>query len=174
MPWYDLLLTLVDFRSFSNLWYWLALAVTWSVASYRILGVPFDVIERAGQGGDQARIDLGDYLRLTCGRLLEIEGRAGPWIVGFYGFGFTSLAMLAVGYGVEFAQALLLLFGPFVLVSVINLRLARRIMSGEMTFEEVVPALRNHRRKVQVIGMLSILVTVFFGMAHNLNIGMWG
>ena len=34
-------------RSFSNLWYWIALAVLWSTVSHWVLGVPFDMVQRA-------------------------------------------------------------------------------------------------------------------------------
>ncbi len=42
-----LIFDLIDMRSFSNLWYWIALAVTWSSTSHWVLGVPFDMVLRA-------------------------------------------------------------------------------------------------------------------------------
>ncbi len=46
--------------SFSNLWYWIALAVMWSSTSHWVLGVPYDMIQRARREGGQAEADLED------------------------------------------------------------------------------------------------------------------
>ena len=56
----DTLVELIDMRSFSNLWFWIALAVVWSSASHWILGVPIDLVYRAGRIGGQAERDLED------------------------------------------------------------------------------------------------------------------
>ncbi len=52
-------------RSFSNLWYWIALAVTWSTASHWVLGVPFDMVLRARRHGGDAERDLEDMVRVN-------------------------------------------------------------------------------------------------------------
>ena len=43
----DLAFEVIDMRSFSNLWYWVALAVLWSSASHWVMGIPHDMIYRA-------------------------------------------------------------------------------------------------------------------------------
>ena len=43
------LFDVIDFRSFSNLWFWIMLAVAWSTASHWVLGIPFDMVLRARQ-----------------------------------------------------------------------------------------------------------------------------
>jgi hypothetical protein len=45
----------IDMRSFSNLWYWIALAVLWSSTSHWVLGVPFDMIQRARRRAGRRR-----------------------------------------------------------------------------------------------------------------------
>ena len=47
LDWYQSIFELIDMRSFSNLWYWIALAVMWSTASHWVLGVPWDMVIRA-------------------------------------------------------------------------------------------------------------------------------
>ena len=66
MDWYGTVFELIDMRSFSNLWYWIALAVTWSSASHWVLGVPWDMAIRARKGqGAQAMHDFEDMVRIN-------------------------------------------------------------------------------------------------------------
>ena len=67
----------IDMRSFSNLWFWIALAVVWSSASHWVLGVPFDMVHRARRHGGQAQIDLDDLARINANRLLHMLEDAG-------------------------------------------------------------------------------------------------
>lgn len=48
----------IDFRSFSNLWFWIALAVMWSTASHWVMGVPWDLVQRARRQGGRAGEDV--------------------------------------------------------------------------------------------------------------------
>jgi hypothetical protein len=75
---YSAVFELIDMRSFSNLWYWIALAVLWSTASHWVLGVPYDMIQRAARQGGEAEQDLEDMVRINCNRLLYIAG-CGSW-----------------------------------------------------------------------------------------------
>ena len=47
----------IDIRSFSNLWFWMVLAVMWSSASHRVIGIPYDMIQNAKRHGGQAERD---------------------------------------------------------------------------------------------------------------------
>ena len=58
MNWYQMLFDLIDMRSFSNLWYWIALGVIWSSASHWVLGVPYDMINRARRDEGAVRSDV--------------------------------------------------------------------------------------------------------------------
>ena len=64
MDWTRLIFDLIDLRSFSNLWYWIALAVAWSSASHWVLGIPYDMVLRARRMGGQAEQDLTDITRV--------------------------------------------------------------------------------------------------------------
>ena len=47
----DSLFSTIDLRSFSNLWFWLMLAVAWSNVTHYVMGVPFDMVQRAKRKG---------------------------------------------------------------------------------------------------------------------------
>lgn len=171
MNWLDNIREVIDMRSFSNLWFWIALAVVWSTTSHWVLGVPFDMVQRARKSGGQAETDLEDMVRVNVNRLLFIGRVSGLWVLGFVCFALTSLLVLGWWYDVEIAQALFLIGFPLSLVGALSLSTARLIESEEPTGEPLYKRLTRHRIITQFIGMLSIFITTMWGMYQNLNIG---
>ncbi len=174
MDWHATVFEIIDMRSFSNLWFWIALAVMWSTASHWILGVPFDLVSRARRQGGQAAEDLEALVRINTNRLLYIGTVSGLWLLGFVCFVITGLAILGFVYRVEFAQALFLLGFPMTIVGALNLSTARLIQDREAQGEDLWRHLSRHRTIVQAIGMVSIFVTALWGMYQNLSVGPFG
>lgn len=174
MDWYNVIFELIDMRSFSNLWYWIVLAVLWSTASHWVLGVPFDMISRAKRFGGQAQDDLEIMVRINTGRMLFIARTAGSWLVAFWTFVATMLLLLGFVYHIEFAQAVLFLFFPFSILMALSLRTSLLIEAGENEGEGLHRRLLRHRISTQVLGMISIFVTSLFGMYQNMHIGVLG
>jgi len=172
--WYNVIFELIDMRSFSNLWYWIVLAVLWSTASHWVLGVPFDMISRARRHGGPAQDDLETMVRINCSRMLYITRAARSWLMAIWAFATTVMVLLGFGYHVEFAQALLFLFLPFSALMALSLRSAMLIEAGEDTGEALHRRLMRHRISTQVLGMVSIFVTSLFGMYQNMHIGVLG
>lgn len=174
MDWYQKVFELIDMRSFSNLWYWIMLAVLWSTTSHWVLGVPYDMVTRARRRGGQAAADLEAMVAINVNRLLYISETAGLMLVGISAFLLSTLLVLAFWYWVEFAQAVLFLLVPMTLVFQLSLRTARRIASQGLEGEDLWRRLTRHRFTVQLIGTLSIFVTSLFGMWQNMHIGVFG
>ena len=174
MEWYETVFELIDLRSFSNLWFWIALAVMWSTASHWVLGVPFDMIARARRHEGQTVEDLHDLVRINVNRLLYIAKVSGLWIVGIASFGLTGLALLGFYYGIELAQALLLLALPMTLVGALSLSTARLIQFEDQGGDHLHKRLSRHRIYTQIIGMISIFVTAIWGMFQNASLGPLG
>ena len=170
LNWTQLIFDLIDLRSFSNLWYWIALAVTWSTASHWILGVPFDMVLRARRHGGQAERDLEDMIRINVTRILYIVREAGVILMALGAFLLTTLALLGFYYHIEFCQALFLIAMPLSLVALMSVNTARRIFTAEDTGEALRKRLALHRVTVQVVGMIAIFVTAFWGMLQNFNV----
>ncbi|WP_420567306.1 component of SufBCD complex [Thalassovita sp.] len=169
MSWYELLNEMIDMRSFSNLWFWIALAVMWSTTSHWVLGVPFDLVIRAGrhaqrEGPNQTQQDLEDLVRVNINRLLYISGVSGLWLLGLGCFFFTILAGLGFVYDVQLAQAVFCLLAPLTIVGILSLNTARRIRDEELSGAALRKRLTRHRIWVQVIGMISIFVTTIWGI----------
>ncbi len=167
-------LELIDLRSFTSIWYWIMVAVVWSTAAHWTLGVPYDAVtraRRAARRGDdpEAQADLEMLVRANCNRILMVMDLSGAWVVGFAFFVLSILALLGFRYGVEFAQAVFLIVAPLSLVMALSVRLARRIRAEAPTGEALRRRISRQRFLNQVIGMISIFVTAFWGMWHNLS-----
>lgn len=172
MNWYDTVFEVIDMRSFSNLWYWIALAVLWSSVSQWVLGVPFDMILRARRHKtDEAIEDLQDMVRVNVNRILYIAEVSGAWLMLFGSAFFTALAIMAFGYQIEFAQALFLLSAPMIILAFLSVRTARRIRNQADTGDGLVKRLMRHRMATQMVGVVSIFITAMFGMWQNLYTG---
>jgi len=165
---------LIDMRSFSNLWYWIALAVAWSSASHWVLGVPWDTVLRARRVGGQSEQDLTDLVRINSNRILHIADVSGVWLILLSFFVHTLLIGLGFFYAVEFAQAVFLILGPMTLVGAMSVRTARIIRAESCVGDDLRRRLGRHRFWVQLIGMLSIFVTSLWGMYQNFSISPLG
>lgn len=169
LDWYVLVFELIDMRSFSNLWYWISLAVVWSSASHWVLGVPFDMLTRARRKGGQAEIDFEQMVRINVNRLNYIDGVAGLWLLALSCFFLTVLGTLGFWYRIQFAQAVFLIAAPLTIVGALSLRMARRLDSEPVAGEDLRHRLVRHRFLIQFIGMIAIFVTAMWGMYQNMS-----
>lgn len=157
----------IDLRSFSNLWFWIALAALWSTTSHWVIGVPFDMVRRAARGNDVSLHDMHVLANIQSRRLLFIADETGLITTASSFFLVTMLSLLGFLYDVEFAQAILLLFLPMAVVGYITLRAARKVDGLEP--EDLGNLLFRTRRWIQMVGIISIFVTSMWGMWVNLN-----
>ncbi|MEL7459536.1 MAG: component of SufBCD complex [Pseudomonadota bacterium] len=174
MDWYQTVFELIDMRSFSNLWYWIALAVVWSTASHWVLGVPFDMVLRAKRQGGQAEIDMLNIVSVNVRRMQYIGQVSGLWIIAIGSAVLTTLAILGFVYWVELAQAIFLLAFPMSLVGLLSLRAARAMLDDTHDADAMRDRLTRHRLHTQLIGVVSIFVTSLFGMWQNIAVGPLG
>jgi hypothetical protein len=174
LEWYETLFEVIDMRSFSNLWYWIGLAVLWSSVSHWILGVPFDMVLRARRSGGSLSDDMETLAHINVNRLLYIARNAGVVIVAFAAFALTVLALLAVVYHIEFAQAVLCIAFPMTIVGLISLRTAAIIEAENSRGEVLIRRIMRCRMAVQGVGMVSLLATSLFGMYMNLALRSFG
>ena len=170
MNWYETVFEVIDMRSFSNLWFWIALAVLWSSASHYVLGVPYDMVTRARRNNSEAAADVDALAMINVRRILYITRMAGLWLAAFVAFVLTSLAVMGFWYGVEFAQAVLLLAARMTVVGALAIRTAARIEASGVRGPDLWRSLLHHRIVVQGVGMVAIFVTAMWGMWQNLNL----
>ncbi|KAJ56801.1 component of SufBCD complex [Actibacterium mucosum KCTC 23349] len=174
MNWTQSVFELIDMRSFSNLWFWIALAVLWSSTSHWVVGVPWDLIQRAARKGGQAMEDMQDLTRININRILYITDVSGLWLMTFACFAITTLGVLGFYYQIEFGQALFLLGLPMSIVGLLTIRTARKIRAKELAGDALVRCFRLHRIAIQIVAMISIFITGFWGMYQNVTVGALG
>lgn len=170
MDWNNAILHVINLRSFSSIWYWIVVAVMWSTVSHWVLGVPFDLIQRAKRHGGQADIDLSDLVRINVNRQLTTAAVAGIWLIGFLFFVLSTLAGLGFIYHVELAQAIFLLVLPMSFVGAITVSTSRLIAATTPEGDALYAILLRHRLWTQLIGMVAIFITGLYGMFHNLAV----
>lgn len=170
LDWNGSILTLISLRSFSSVWFWIVLAMCWSVISHNPLGVPFDMVLRARRQGGQAMQDLETMVALQLRRRQAILSATGIVAVGATATVLTAMAVLGFRYGMELAQALTLLLVPLTLVGLLRIRLMNRLLTEGALGETLCKRLSWHRTGVQALGLLAILITALWGMWFNLNI----
>lgn len=165
----DSLLSTIDLRSFSNLWFWLVLAVAWSNVTHFVMGVPFDMVHRVRRRGGEGMEDLNTLALIQARRRMTILRSSGAWLVGFWLTVLTMLGVLGFWYGYELSQALFLLLGPLTLGAWLSLRLSARVEAQTLQGEALVRAIFWTRVLIQAIGLAAIFVTTMWGMWHNLT-----
>lgn len=174
MDLYQNIFRLIDLRSFSNIWFWIFLALMWSSLSHYVMGVPFDMVVRARRRGGEALEDLEALVRVQVRRRVQIAAVAGPWLVGVTMAGLTVLALLGFVYRIQFGQALFLLLAPAALVGLWGVLAARRLDAEPLQGEALCDFLSRQRLWVQVIGAVAIFVTAVWGMMQLLFIPVLG
>ena len=174
MDWYRTIFELIDMRSFSNLWFWISVAVLWSSTSHWVIGVPYDTVQRAKRHGGAHLEDLETLVRINVNRVLFIASTAGLWLVGLTAALVSGLIVLGFVYKIEFAQAVTCLLAPMCLVGALTFRSAKLIAGGENTGVALFRRLSRHRMTTQAIGMVSIFITSMWGMWQNMHIGILG
>lgn len=175
MHFYLSLAELIDLRSFTSLWFWIVVAVFWSTRSHAPVGVPYDLIQRVGRDdNDITWDDLHDVTRVAVKRRLMIGKRAGVVMGALGGFLIASLFVTGFLYRVEFAQAVFFLAFPSAIVGLLTQQAAQAIQTRGLQGPDLVRRLRLHRLATQVVGLLAIFVTAFWGIFHAMATGVLG
>lgn len=175
MEWYESVFEVIDLRSFSNLWYWIGLAVLWSSVSHWVLGIPHDAILRARRNSPETAMrDLHDLTRVNVNRILYIVDVSGAWLALIGSTMITALGITAFGYGIEFAQAVFFMAVPMVALGALSARTARIIKREGLQGDDLIRQLTRHRFAIQLLGVVSIFLTAMYGMWVNLYTGPYG
>jgi hypothetical protein len=168
----DLVTEVINLRSFSNMWYWIVLAILWSSLSHWTIGVPFHLVSKAKRGDARAEADMMVLSRMNAERMLQYAQASGVPAMAFATFLLSGLAITGWMYGVEFSQAIFLLLCPSMLVLALGIWTSRRL--HESDYSNVSGMLRQHRLIVQIMGVVFIFITAFWGMYQNMNVGPLG
>lgn len=165
---FDPFFDMVAARSFSSIWYWLALVALWWAVSARVLGVPYDMVQRAERLRGQAELDLDVMVRIYCDRIiLHTAGAGGICAVAIGSALLGCMAVLGFRYGIELAQAAFLLSFPAASVGLLGAIAARRIRGEGSTGEDLRRRMRWHRLHSMMLCVPGILAASMWGAYRN-------
>lgn len=150
--------------SFVSVWYWVLHVVVWTLACYRTLGVPHDMLLRARRLPEIAgQVDL--LAGLAAARIGGIHDRLGVPVAA--GAGFLLAVVFGLGFlsGVEVAQAAFLLMLPFAVISYSKLRLALAVRRRGIAGPALVLALARRRLVHQFVAIVAMLAAAALAVA---------
>ncbi|MDD7970181.1 component of SufBCD complex [Roseinatronobacter alkalisoli] len=165
----DNILSLIDMRSFSSVWFWIVVALFWSTVTHNVLGVSYDMIVQARKKGGQTLEDVQVLVEIHVRRMLSMVRNVGHWMLGFVTATMSLIFVLAFGYGLELAQALFLLLLPLTIIRLMALRLAFRVERERLAADRLLRALLRHRLWVQLLGVVIIFLTAIWGMLRVMS-----
>lgn len=156
---------LFRYESFFSVWYWVLTVTVWVLVCQRTLGVPHDMVLRAGRRPEvAARVDA--LARIGAERIAGIGETLGMPLAAAAGFGLAALAVLGFHTGIEAAKASFLLLFPLGIVAVGAVRLARHVRGAGLTGAPLQRALGRRRSANQVIAILAIIAAAIAGLGH--------
>jgi hypothetical protein len=169
LDWTDTIFRVIELRTFSSIWYWIVVIVSWAVASHWLIGVPFDLLFRARKCDPQEIADLEAIVDVNVRRFTGLSDTAGPWILGLIFFFLSALGMGGFYYDIELAQGFFVLSAPLTCIIFLNMKVAYDLRANPLSGRALVSRLFRMRVWSQVIGMLAIFVTSMYGMWFNLD-----
>ncbi len=156
------ILEFLSLRTFSSVWYWIAVATIWAFVSHRPMGIPYDMVSR-GAADWSARMELDTVAKALARRILRGLETGGAFLVGLLSTLLSAVGLLAILYGLELAQGLLLLALPLILVGWFTTRTARAIASGG----DAARHLRRLRLTTNAVAVVALFATSVWGMYVN-------
>jgi hypothetical protein len=152
--------------SFQSLWYWVLHVVVWTLACYRTLGVPNDMLLRARRQPEAAeRVDV--LARLSSERIGGIYDRLGVPLAALAGFLLAGVFALGFLSGVETAQAAFAILLPLAVIVYSKLKLALAVRRQGMAGPALVLALARRRIWHQFFAVMAMLAAA--GLAMTLH-----
>ncbi len=156
--------------SFQSIWYWVLHVVVWSLACYRTLGVPHDMLLRAGRLPEvAARIDT--LAAIAAARIGGVYDHFGVPLAAAAGFLLAALGALGFVSRIEVAQAAFLLALPLCVIGYSKLRLALAVRRRGLAGPALVLALSRRRVWHQFIAVLAMFAAVATALALHPRLG---
>ena len=142
--------------SFQSHWYWVLHAVVWTLACYRTLGVPHDMLVRARRDPEVAgRVD--QLAHLACERVGGIFDSFGVPLAALAGFLLAGVFAMGFLSGIETAQAAFAILLPLAIIVYSKLRLALVVRGNGMAGPQLVLALSRRRVWHQFMAIAGML-----------------
>ncbi len=166
----DLITQLFHTRSFDSVWYWLMLAVSWSLATYWTLGVGHHEAMEARNKGGRHQSDFEVVVNIYCLRLAEGIVQFGNSAMLIGSFLLAVVATMGFWFGMMFMQGLFLLVFPLLIANIMTVVIARRQVATPLVGDDLIKRYRRLRLLKQGFGAFSIFCTSIWGALSSLRL----
>lgn len=159
----EIFLELFQTKSFDDVWYWLLLAVSWSLTTYWSMGVGNHDARKAQEKGGRYLSNFETLVGIYCERVEEGVARYGSSVILVISFVLASLATLGFWFWILFAQALFILLFPLCLTTLVSILFAGRQRREPVEGKDLLKRYRKLRLAKQAIGVFAITTASFWG-----------
>ena len=165
-PALSLLAEILSADSFLNVWYWIFLAVIWAHLSHYTLGIGHHDVLQAKRAGGEFMADFEAVVEIKLRRGLEALRDYGTLLVGIMAFFLSVFSVTGFLFGFELMQAVAILWFFICIYGMITWRLMSKLEADAPKGQELSKRFSRHQNAKQLIGFLSLLFTVFYGVAR--------
>ena len=148
--------------SFDSPWYWLFFAVSWSLMTYWTLGVGHHESQQISKDPD-ARADFEKAIDVYVRRSTLGFDQYGVIFTALMCFLVAGLATIGIVFNASFVQALFWLLFPLLIAIAVSVRTCYKLANSPETGDVLYRTYMRLRRTKQVIGMIAIMITSFWG-----------
>ncbi len=159
----EIFIDLFRTKSFDDIWYWLLLAVAWSLTTYWTMGVGNQDAREAREKGGKYLVDFEELVGIYCERINNSIEKYGTSVILVISFILASLATLGFWFWILFAQALFLLLFPLCMTSLVTIYFASRQAEDPVSGQDLIKRYRKLRLVKQTIGVFAISTASFWG-----------
>ncbi len=159
----EIFVDLFQTKSFDDIWYWLLLAVAWSLTTHWTMGVGNHDAREAQEKGGKYMSNFETLVGIYCQRIEASIVKYGSSVILVCTFLLASLATLGFWFWILFAQAMFILVFPLCLTTLVSIVFASRQVRDPAEGKELLKRYRKLRLLKQAIGVFAISTASFWG-----------
>jgi len=152
--------------SLDSPWYWALCILVWAHVCNRTLGVPHDMVLRAGRLPEVAdRVDA--LAMIHAERIGAIHDRAGVLAAAAVGFAVAAVGVIGFVGDIEIAKAVFLLIFPLAVVGYSTLRLALGVRTRQSSGMMLRRSLRRRRIWHTAVAIAALMITASLAVMEH-------
>ena len=154
----------LEYDGFRTVWYWIFLVTIWIWRTHWTLGAPFGMILAAERDPDGTGRDLDRIVQGQARHAAGLSGSVGLALTAAAAFFVAGFATAGVAYGIEIAQAVLVILLPFIFVIWGERRLGQRVLSQALEGGQLRRALIRRRfyNQIWAVASVALAMAIFF------------
>ena len=159
-----LIADILSSRSFLSIWYWIFLAVCWAQLTHFTLGIGFHDVRHADRVRGQAMADLETMVAINLRNTMPMLKNYGAVLVGVMTFMLSVFLTIGLAFNFELMQAIGLFWFFLCILGIVSWKFMLRLEAEQPKGSDLVKAIQRHKLVKQIIGVLALFLTAFYGL----------